>query len=80
MLPISFVDSDISSSSRVIDLTFDPGMIAVNFTVSSILDELCECEETFKVVFLDPTDDLIVIGTDDTAYVTIVDNEGAYIH
>lgn len=57
-------------------ITFSAGITEFAITVSTLDDDNLEQEESFTALLSSPSEGL-VIGAQDTARVTILDNEGA---
>ena len=59
-------------------MVFPPGVTEVPVTVGITPDNKCECDEKFTSQLRPPTSGNVSIGVNDTASITIVDDDGEY--
>ena len=62
-------------TSTIMDVTFDPGSTMATVSVPISDDTAKELDEAFTAT-VSTTDSNVMIGDDDTAMVTILDNDG----
>ena len=60
------------------EVVFPPGVTKVTVTVGITPDNKCECDEKFTSQLRPPTSGNVSIGVNDTASITIVDDDGEY--
>ena len=60
------------------EVVFPPGVTEVTVTINITRDDDCECDEEFTAQLRSPTSGDVSIGVNDTASITIVDDDGEY--
>ena len=77
------VSVDYSATSQILNLCIPAGSTSVSFTISVIDDDIYEADEMLMatiVILTNIANQSIFLGTPGVHTITILDNDGMYVH